>query len=208
MAQQGSGSVNNANGGHNQITMANGQPAVVGDYLPLEAEGGGQNVVFTRRNSDGSWTAKSQVMTIGDTQAGPSMGFDATAGFMVAAVDRTSDTLFFSESTNQGSTWSTPYPVFQSGSGGWWPSIAIGPTTHDPSIAFFVCAKRQGVAEGSCVAAEREIRIAERVEGNSNLSKVAAGDYSLLKLAFFPDGKRVLAFRDFWTGAVKVAVEQ
>jgi hypothetical protein len=197
-------------GGHTSMVMAaNGQPAIVHDQIPGSGDGYGQNVFFQRRNADGSWTGVVKVQSVANTQLGASLAWHPQGGYGVAVVDRTRDLLTYTSSTD-GSTWSQPDPVFQSGSGGWYPSLAIDPQSREPSIAFYVCSTSAGVDETGCNPFQDELRVTTRnglsLEWNSALVD-AEGGFSP-KLAFLSTGQRVVAYRSASTGAIKLATEQ
>jgi hypothetical protein len=196
-------------GGHTSMVMANGQPALVHDQVFGSGDGYGQNVFFQRRNADGSWTGAVKVQSVGNTQLGASLAWSTQLGYGVAVVDRSSDRLTFTSSLD-GTSWTQPDPVFQSGSGGWYPSLAIDPQSHEPSIAFHVCAFAAGVDETGCNPLQDELRVTTRnglsLQWNEALVD-AEGGYSP-KLAFLSTGQRVVAYRSQATGAIKLATEQ
>jgi len=199
-----------AYGGHNQMIIgAQGQLAMVSDEIFDSSDGTGNNVLFHRRNTDGSWTStpwNAPVLQITNTQKGPSLAYDATLGYGIAVVDRTSNTLLFTSSSS-GSVWTQQDPVFQSGTGGWYPSIGIDPSTHEPNIAFYVCSQRAGIAEDSCPAGERQLRVAYRVLGNWRQTVIDPQGGVLPKLGYLSNGKRAIAYRDPGSGAVKLYVD-
>ncbi len=196
-------------GGHTSMVMANGQPALVHDQVFGSGDGYGQNVFFQRRNADGSWTGAVKVQSVGNTQLGASLAWSTQLGYGVAVVDRSSDRLTFTSSLD-GTSWTQPDPVFQSGSGGWYPSLAIDPQSHEPSIAFHVCSFSPGADETGCNPLQDELRVTTRnglsLQWNEALVD-AEGGYSP-KLAFLSTGQRVVAYRSQATGAIKLATEQ
>lgn len=195
-------------GGHISMVMANGQPALVNDQVNGSADGYGQNVFFQRRNADGSWTTPVRVQSVGNTQLGASLAWDSKWGYGVAVVDRTSDRLTYTSSVD-GTTWTLADPVYQAGTGGWFPSLAFDPRSHDPSIAFYVCSYSSGVNESGCNPRQDELRLTTRNELTQDWQEVlvdAEGGYAP-KLAFLSTGQRVVAYRSQLTGAIKLAVE-
>jgi len=194
-------------GGHNQMLMVQGQPAIVSDQLFDSETALGVNVNFTWRRSDGTWISKLPVMQIANTQVGPSFAYDSTLGFAVAAVDRSSDTLFFS-SSHDGIQWTVKDPAYQSGTGGWYPSVAVDPSTHEPSIAYYFCSSTPGVSEGNCPATQNELRIAARVLGNWRNIRIDSQGGVLPKLGFLSTGKRVIVYRHPQSGALKLYVDR
>ncbi|PTL81923.1 hypothetical protein [Vitiosangium sp. GDMCC 1.1324] len=194
-------------GGHISMVLGDGkQPALVHDQVTDGADARGHNILFQKRKADGSWTAPLHVQTVYDTQLGPSLAWDSQVGYGVAAVDRTSNKLTYTFSKD-GVTWTEPDPVFQSGAGGWYPSLAFDPTMHEPHIAYYICSNSSSANEQSCDPRVDELRIFALIEGNwRDVLVDAAGGWGS-KLAFLSTGKRVVAYRAPDTGVVKLAVE-
>jgi hypothetical protein len=202
-------------GGHIQMVMANGQPALVHDQVSGSPDGTGSNVIFQRRNADGSWTLPLRVQSVTNAQRGPSLAWDPMLGYGIAVVERSTNRLTFTQCRGTTATrcaaagdWTSPDPVFELGSGGWYPSLAIDPVTHDPSIAFYICSSSPGANEGSCPPTEDELRVTTRIEGNWREHLVDAGGGFSPKLAYLSTGKRVLAYRTPVGGALRLAVER
>ncbi len=196
-----------AYGGHVQVVLgAQNQPAVVSDKIFGSADGPGTSVLFHIRNSDSTWSNKPTGLTIGNTQWGASLAYDSSLGYAIAVLDKTNDALFFTSSTDTNQ-WTTPDPVFQTGSGGWYPSVAIDPSTHEPNIAYYICSVRPGVVEGSCPANENQLKITVRVLGNWRHSVIDPRGGIGSKLAFLSTGKRAIAYRDPISGGLKLFVE-
>lgn len=205
-----------AYGGHLQMLMAGGQPALVFDQAFGSADAPGQNVYFQRRGTDGvSWTPPVQVQAVGNTMLGASMAYDSTKGFGIAVVDRSNSRLTFITCDGKTGTqcaaardWTTPDPVYQAGSGGWYPSLAFDPATHDPSIAFYICSLESGRNEGSCSPSDDALVIATRVEGQWREVTVDTDGAWSPKLAFLSSGQRVVLYRAATTQALTLAVER
>ncbi|WP_224242060.1 hypothetical protein [Hyalangium gracile] len=204
-----------AYGGHISMVMANGQPALVHDQVFGSAEGTGSNVLFQRRNADGSWTPPFKVQGVSNTQQGASLAWDATLGYGIAVLERSTSRLTFTECKGNTASrctvaadWLAPDPVYEAGSGGWYPSLAIDPKTHDPSIAFYICSNSPGVNEGSCNANDDELRVTTRIEGNWREQLVDAGGGVFPKMGYLSSGQRVIAYRVPNTGVLKLAVER
>jgi hypothetical protein len=204
-----------AYGGHIAMVMANGQPALVQDQVSGSPDGFGANVLFQRRNADGSWTLPFQVQAVTNAQGGASLAFDSVLGYGIAVVERSLDKLTFVEckgttasKCTAAADWTTPDPVFQSGTGGWYPSLAIDPKTHDPSIAFYICSNSPSANEGGCNANDDELRVTTRIEGNWREALVDAGGGWSPKMAYLTSGQRVIAYRTPVTGVLKLAVER
>jgi hypothetical protein len=194
-------------GGHISMVLGEGGlPALVHDQVSDGADARGHNVLFQRRKADGSWTTPLQVQTVSDTQLGASLAWDGQVGYGVAVVDRTSNKLTYTFSKD-GVSWSAPDPVFQSGAGGWYPSLAFDPAHHEPHIAYYVCSNSASANEQGCDARVDELRVFALIESNWRDVLVDAGGGWGSKLAFLSTGKRVVAYRAPDSGVVKLAVE-
>jgi hypothetical protein len=207
---QAGGNDKQAYGGHAKMVVVDGQPALVCEQDFFPGFGPGKDVLFRMRTDTGSWIGPDNgqpVISADNLQSGPSLAYDSVLGFAVAAYDANAQTLYFTSSPDGTSQWTLPDPVVNAGSTGWYPSLAISPTTHDPSIAYYHCSSSGGVAEGNCQASQDELRIAERVSGNWNVSTVDANGGFLPQLGFLSNGKRVILIRDPQSGAVKLEVE-
>jgi hypothetical protein len=195
-------------GGHISLVLGQDKlPALVHDSVPDSADGRGRDVFFQRRTSAGTWTAPLLVQTVSDTQLGASLAWDSVAGYGLAVVDRTSNKLTY-KSSKDGNQWTEANPVFQSGAGGWYPSLAFDPVHHEPHIAFYVCSNNASANEQGCDAQVDELRIAAFIEDTEwrDVLVDAAGGWGA-KLGFLSTGKRVVAYRDVGSGVVKLAVE-
>jgi hypothetical protein len=136
-------------------------------------------------------------------------------GYGIAVLDRTVNRLSFVECKGTTASkctvaadWTTPDPVFESGTGGWYPSLAIDPKTHDPSIAFYICSNSPSANEGGCNPNDDELRVTTRIEGNWREALVDAGGGWSPKMAYLSSGVRVIAYRAPGNGILKLAVEQ
>jgi hypothetical protein len=204
-----------AYGGHINMVLANGQPALVHDQVSGSPDGTGANVLFQRRNADGSWTAPFQVQAVTNAQRGASLAWDSVLGYGIAVVERSVNRLTFVECSGKTATqctraadWTTPDPVYESGTGGWYPSLAIDPKTHDPSIAFNNCSNSPGANEGGCNPHHDELRVTTRIEGNWREVLVDADCGWSPKLAYLSTGQRVIAYRAPGNGVLKLAVDR
>jgi hypothetical protein len=204
---------NNAGGwgGHAQMLMVDDLPVLVGDQMNTNGSGAGgtgQNVIFRKQLADGGWAGPSvPPVDFSNLQSGPSLAYDTTVGFGVAAVNPNQSQLVFTRSSDGLSQWTTPDPVVQSGTTGWYPSLAFNPVTHDPSIAFYRCSSNPGVAEGSCPAIDDELRVADFAVNHWNETTVDTDGAFQPKLGFLSTGKRVILYRHPTTGAVRLRVE-
>lgn len=190
-----------AYGGRIQMAIGAGdQPAIVYDQAFGGAETTGQNVLFQQRNTDATWTSSGvggfALLTISNTMTGASLAYDATEGYGIAVTDRQTSQLGYIKSpTGAANTWSSLDPAFGTGTGGWYPSLAMDPVFHEPAIAFYVCSPRNGTQETSCLQTDDELRITQRVGNNWQETTVDTGGGWGPKLAFFASGKRVVAYR-------------
>lgn len=206
-------------GGHQQMTIgADDQPAVVSDQIQGSAAGDGAGVVFTRRNTDGTWTTAAVIFGVPNTQTGPSVAWDATEGYGIAVIDASANELKYLRSLN-GSSWNAPDEVYGQGTGGWYPTLAMDPVNHEPAIAFYICSPRSGVNESSCTQAEDRLVVTQRIVGNWRETLVDEEGGYHPHLAFFASGKKVVVYRQPTAldstghkvanaGALKIAVEQ
>ncbi len=194
-------------GAHINMVMANGQPAMVSDRVLGSASGTGSDVMFQMRNASGTWTVPISIQSNGNNQSGPSLAWDSTVGFGVAAVERSTNKLQYSASAN-GTTWNLPDPVFQTGSGGWYPSIAFDPIYHEPAIAFYICSDKSGVNEASCQPNEDSLHIRQLTGGTWQDQLVDEEGGYLPKIGFFSSGKRFVVYRVPATGAIRLAIEK
>src|SRR5262249_46366301 len=146
------------------------------------ATGVGTDVWFMKRNSNGTWTTAYKILGVGDTFSGPAFAYDSTVGYGMAVteISGTQRLSYQASATgNAANTWTNPAdPVFENGSGGWYPSLAYEPSTHFPHIVFYVCALSLGVNEGACPASEDELVVSYRTPVRWEQSQVdPAGGY-------------------------------
>ncbi|MBN9687973.1 MULTISPECIES: hypothetical protein [unclassified Corallococcus] len=205
-----------AYGGHLDMVLAGGQPALVFDQALNAADAPGQNVYFQRRGSDGkTWTPPRKIQSVGNTMLGASLAYDPAVGFGIAVVDRSDNKLTYISCDGKTGTqctapgdWTLPDPVYQTGTGGWYPSLAFDPKTHDPSIAFHICSLEPGRNEGGCSPSDDALVIATRVEDQwREVTVDTAGGWSP-KLAFLSTGQRVVLYRVPTTSVLMLAVER
>lgn len=214
-----------AYGGHNQLVIGpNDQPAIVSDRMLLGWDTAAQDVMFQKRNADGTWTAAATVATPGNTDTGPSLAWDTMVGFGIAVMDRANHDQLSYLSSKDGTLWNSADPVFGFGSGGWYPSLAMDPINHEPAIAFYVCSDKTGVVATACPQSVDELRISQRngVSLNWNEVVVDPGGGWAPKMGFFTTNGKARRFvvyrvppamddRGFPAanvGALKLAVER
>lgn len=213
-----------AYGGRIQLAIgAADQPAVVYDQAFGGADVTGQNVYFQQRKTDAGWTETTAVLTVSNTMTGASLAYDATEGYGIAFTDRANNQLKYIKSA-AGTNWSVPDDVFGTGTGGWYPSLAMDPMFHEPAIAFYVCSPRTGINDTSCLQNDDELRVMQRVTpmGQAGTWRETVVDPAggwAPKLKFFASGKRVVAYRvpsaldasakvNPLAGQIKLAVEK
>lgn len=214
------GNNKDAYGGHNQMVIGAGdQPAIIYDQMFGTSDSNGINVFFQKRNPNGTWTPTGSLLTVSNTQTGAVLAYDPTEGYGIAFVDRGTNELGYVNSVN-GTTWNSIDPVFGSGSGGWYPSLAMDPINHEPAIAFYVCSPRASVIETGCTTTEDKLVVTQRVVGTWRETVVDTNGGYGPKLAFFASGKRVVVYRTppainpttgltvTGVGALKIAVER
>jgi hypothetical protein len=213
-------------GGHLKMVLAaDDQPAIVYDQMFGTADTNGQNVAFQKRNASGTWTPVATILNIANTQTGASLAWDPMEGYGIAVVDRATNELSYVRSAD-GVTWTAPDPVFGSGSGGWYPSLAMDPKNHEPAIAFYICSAKSGLNEQGCTTTDDELRIRQRIAGTWRDVVVDPNGGYEPKIGFFPatqagaEPKRFVVYRqppsiDPTTGltvtnvgALKLAVER
>jgi hypothetical protein len=199
------------------MIMVGNQPAMVEDRVIGVPSGYGQDVYFLRRDGGSgnpSWSGAILVSAVGDTSSGPSVAYDGTK-YGVAYSDRNAvggQALYFSESARTpdgGVAFPTRDTILQSGSSGWYPSVAYDPATQDPVIAYHVCSVRPGVTLlATCPAAEDELQLSERIGIYWYQTTVDTAGGMQPQLFYLSTGKRVIVYRDPRYGTVRIAVEQ
>ena len=194
-------------GGRIQLTVgAGGQPAMVYDRAEGGADTTGIQAWFQKRVGTG-WTAPVQVLSSNDTKTGATLAWDPVEGYGVAVGDGASGGLTYRHSSD-GVSWDTEDPVYGAGSGGWYPSLAFDPDSHQPHLAYYVCSARDGEVASMCPASFDELRVAGRTASGWYETTVDEAGGWLPKLGFFADGKRFVVYRDPRSGALKLAVER
>lgn len=201
------------------------QPAIVYDKALGGADTRGNDVIFQRRSASGTWSAPASIVDISDTMTGASLAFHQNEGWGVAVTDKSNNKLLYrrNQATDAASSmWESPQEVYASGTGGWYPSLAMDNDPQfagEPSIAYYVCSLRDQVAPSDCSQDQDELRVARRSANVWRETVVdKAGGYAP-QLGFLPGGKRVIAYRvpaairgdgsvEPTAGAVKVAIER
>ncbi len=192
-------------GGHNQMIWGpNGTMAIVSDKMQNdqgEVFTGGHDVLFTMTQADGTWstsvnpfvtTCADTGETIADTQTGPVIAYSIGTGYVIAVVDHTTDDLMYVSSPD-GVSWGQVQHVYQQGSGGWYPSIAIDPISGAPAVAFFICSLEPSAT--SCSPTDAQLVVKELVgAGWQDVINVPGQQFYLPKLQYLSTGKPVIAY--------------
>jgi hypothetical protein len=192
-------------GGHNQMIWGvNGALSVISDQMQNdqgEVFVGGHDVRFTMQNPDGTWTTPINPFittcpatgdTIHDTQTGPVMAYSVGTGYVVAVVDHSTDDLMYISSPD-GVSWGQIQHVYQQGTGGWYPSIAIDPISGEAAVAFFICSLEPMAT--SCSATDAQLVVSELAPaGWQQVINVSGTQFYLPKLAFLSSGKPAIAY--------------
>jgi hypothetical protein len=218
----------NKQGGGGRIRMAigaNDQPGIVYDKALGGADTRGNDVVFQRRLPTGQWTGPALVSNISDTMTGASLAYHPNEGWAIAVTDGQTNKLLYRRNTDpdvDSRRWQQAEEVFASGTGGWYPSLALDVDPAfpgEPSIAYYVCSRRDQVTAAECSQDQDELRVARRSGGVWRETVVDRGGGYAPQLAFLPSGKRVIAYRvpaaingsnrvEPTAGAVKLAIER
>lgn len=202
------------------------QPAILYDRPFGSATGKGEDVLFQRRQTSGQWTPAAFITRISDTMTGASFAWHATEGWGVTVTDRQNHKLLYQRNRDPAANtqmWESPTEVFASGTGGWYPSLALDTDPMfpgEPSIAFYVCSRRDNVLSDACPQDQDDLRIARRTGTNWQFTLVDSGGGYAPQLGFLNAGKRVVAYRvpaalrvdtnmkEPTAGAVKLAIER
>lgn len=192
------GNVKKAYGGHIRMVMGkDDQPFMTYDQMFGDADVNGQNVLIQRYVTGSGWTQPSQLIPMGNTQHGASLAYDETEGYGIAVFSVSDGQLFYVRSAD-GVNWDTLQPIFSSGSGGWYPSLAMDPVNHEPAVAFYVCSAMNGVQETNCPTFGDELRVTQRIAGHWRENVIDTDGAYDPKLGFIIDGqrsRRVIVYR-------------
>lgn len=198
-----------------RLMMAAGpgdETVLVYDQNVKTGDGVGEDAVLQRRTATG-WTAPVAVLSSPDTMTGPQVAWDSQEGFAVAVVR--GSILSYRRSAD-AVTWDAEETVVAQGSGGWYPSLAIDPTSHEPALAFYDCSPTSNVAVTNCQSGQDALRLVTKGGGRwqTPVTVDEEGGWAP-KLGVLPGGKRVIAYRVPLTvdataraGVLKLAVER
>jgi hypothetical protein len=193
-------------GGRIRMVMINDKPWIAYDQIYGSSDGIGNNV--NTQSWDGTkWSSDDVVLMTANTGTGPTIAYDSTVGYGMAVQDINTGVLTYVDKSMTATQWNSPDQVYGSGTGGLEPSLAFDPMYHEPAIAYFICSLNIGANADHCQPDHQELDIAQRIMGNWQVDKITTDHVTRLRLGFLPNGKRVVVFREYQGGAVKIAVE-
>lgn len=198
-----------------RLMMATGpgdESVLVYDQSVTSGDGTGTDAVLQRRTATG-WTAPTTVLRSSDTMTGPQVAWDREEGYAVAVVR--GSTIGYRRSAD-AMTWDAEEIVVAQASGGWYPSLAIDPTSHEPSVAFYDCSRSANVQPMSCPSGQDALLVVRKSGGRWQTPVLVDEEGGWApKLGVLPNGKRVIAYRVPMTpedrgraGALKLAIER
>jgi hypothetical protein len=197
-------------GGRIRMALAEDKPFITYDQVFGSSDGIGFDVNFQQWNGT-AWTADYVPARSPNTGTGSSPAYDSTAGYGVAFVDGSNNVLYYVDKSPTASAWNMPDQVYGAGTGGWEPSLAFDPMFHEPAIAYFNCSLQLGANADHCEADHQELVISQRINtGTMSMWRpetVTTEHAHRIRFGFLPNGKRVVVFREYAGGAVKIAVE-
>ncbi len=226
-----------AYGNHSSIVLGyNGNPAIISDIGNNEYNSPGTDVFFFEQQDGGSWNCPMTVLTSADTSttgnfpageqsmqetSGPSIAYDSQGvGYAVSISDVSGSGAAYFKTCNPNADagwgcvtnghWTDFQPVFQSGSGGYFSSVALNPDTHDPWVAYYFCSSNSAYNELSCPVVERQLQVAHSpynagIWYPEPVDNQGAWQTQMLYLT--SPTRLVIGYRDPTTGAMKLAVE-
>lgn len=189
----------------------NDETVLVYDQNVKTADGVGADVVLQRRTSTG-WSAPQVVLVSPDTMTGPQVGWDAVEGYAVAAIR---DSVLTYRRSSDGATWDAEETVVSSGSGGWYPSLAMDLVNHEPSIAFYDCSTTSNVPVTGCQTSQDALKLTRKGGGRWQTPITVDAEGGVPRLGLLSNGRRVIAYRvantmddASRTGVLKLAIER
>ena len=179
-------------------------------------------VDFERKS--GAWNCPTSLLKPGEattmqTETGPYMAYDGQGqGYAVAVSDGSGSGAAYykacapgNDCSTDNSQWGVFQTVYQSGSGGYFASVALNPTTHDPWVAYYVCSSNSAANVSSCPLSERQLQVATNVGGTGKWTPQPVdnqGAWQTQMLYLTNPTRLVIAYRDPASGALKLAVEK
>jgi hypothetical protein len=197
-------------GGRIRMVMADDKPFITYDQVFGSSDGIGFDVNF-QTWSGTAWSADSVPVRSPNTGTGSSPAYDPVAGYGIAFVDGNNNQLYYVDRSPTANAWNTSDPVYGSGTGGLEPSLTFDPMFHEPVIAYFNCSLDLGATPETCQVDHQELVISQRVAtGTSSMwqpETVTNEHAHRIRVGILPSGKRAVVYREYKTGAVKIAVE-
>ncbi len=208
-------------GGHTVMVLGQNElPAMISDTIPLGPDNDGSNVIFTQLQSNGTWSNITQISNATSVQSGAALAYEGMEGYGIAWADVGAQSkLYYTHCSaadcSPSANWQTATPVFGSGTGGWYPSLAIDPVHHEPAIAFYVCSNKGGQSEGTC-GPEDELDVIQRISGNwqiklvddfGQVAPITDSHRVLNKIGFFGE-KRFVVYLPPTGDSLRLAVEK
>ncbi len=174
---QGGGDAKSGWGGRIRIARGAGDlPAITYDKVLGTADGRGNDVIFQRRLANGTWTPAAPIFNIADTMTGATIAHDPSIGWAVAVTDGQTNKLLYRRNDDPqvaSTRWQQAEEVFASGTGGWYPSMAIqrgsSQEPSEPAIAHYVCSRRDQVEASRCTQDQDELRVIQKFGGNDGV---------------------------------------
>jgi hypothetical protein len=203
-------------------------PVLISDIGGNEYNTYGTDVIFFERQNGTTWNCPLSIVKLQDDgvvaqnlqETGPSIAYDSQGlGYAVAVSDISGTGAAYFKTCNPAlaggcttiGNWTEFQTVFQSGSGGYFSSVALNPDTHDPWVAYYYCSASSSYNEFSCPKAERLLQVATS-PGNIGIWRPEAVDtqgawQTQMLYLTNPSTQLVIGYRDPTTGAMKLAVE-
>jgi len=194
------------------VAGRNDETVLAYDQNVITPEGNGRDVVVQRFNGT-TWTSPAIVLASQNTQTGPQVAYDSMEGYAVATI-RDSDLVY--RRSADAVTWGSEESVVNSGSGGWYPSLAFNPMTHEPNVAFYDCSRSSNVLQQNCPSNQDALRVTFKGGGRWQTPTTVDEEGGWApKLGFFADGRRVIVYRvsdnedhSARVGVLKLAIER
>ena len=216
-------------GNHNKfIHGASNNPALISDLGNTNTYNGtGTDVIFFERQTGtlGDWNCPLSLLKSGVdpdamvTELGPYMAYDGNPsgqGFAVAMSDSAGSGAAYYKNCAPSldctsiANWSVFRTVYQSGSGGYFASVALNPDTHDPWVAYYYCSSNTSASVTTCPTSQRQLQVSTSVNGTGQWNAQPVdnqGAWQTQMLYLTNPTRLVIGYRDPASGALKLAVE-
>jgi hypothetical protein len=214
-----------AYGSHSKFVHGDSNnPALISDIGGNEYNSNGTNTIFFERTS-GAWSCPISLLKAGVdsnamvTETGPYMAYDGSPsgqGYAVAMTDIAGSGVALYKNCGPGldctnvNNWSVYRTVYQSGSGGYFASVALNPDTHDPWVAYYFCSSNSSASVTTCPVAQRQLQVATSINGTGQWMPQPVdnkGAWQTQMLYLTNPTRLVIGYRDPASGALKLAVE-